>query len=88
MPRFEISITVDDDEHPSDVQCVLKLYIFDYDSQVHGHAITDGNLKICIDMKFKEWSMDTTAWDWAHISMQGRDHIALNLDVPKLLDWS
>lgn len=86
--RFDVSVTADDDEYPSDIHCLLKLYVTGYDSQVQGHAATDGNLKICLDMKFKEWSMDTDAWDWAHITMQGRDYIALNLDVPKLLDWA
>jgi hypothetical protein len=85
---FDVSVTVDDEDNPSDIHCLLKLYVTGYDSRVHGHAITDNNLKICLDMKFKQEAIDPDAWDWAHLSMQGNDYIALNLDIPKFLDWA
>lgn len=85
---FDVSITADDDDNPSDIHCLLKLYILGYDSTVTGHAITDKNLEICLNIKFKQESIDPTAWDWAHPSVQGKDYIALIIDVTKMLDWA
>lgn len=85
---YDVSVTADDDEEPSDIHCLLKLYVAGYDASIHGHAITDRNLEICLDMKFKQEDIDPDAWDWAHLSMQGNDYIALNIDVAKFLDWA
>jgi hypothetical protein len=85
---FDVSVTADDDDEPSDIHCLLKLYVTGYNAGVHGHAITDKNLQICLDMMFKREHLDPDSWDWAHLSMQGNDYIALNLDIPKLLDWA
>lgn len=85
---YDISVTVDDDDNPSDIHCLLKLYVVGYDSRVHGHAITDRNLEICLDTTFKAYYIDPDSWDWADISMQGNDYIALNIDIPKFLDWA
>ena len=85
---FDVSVSVDDEDNPSDIHCLLKLYVLGYDSMVTGHAMIDNNLKICLDMKFQQESIDIKSWEWAHPSMQGKDYIALNLDVPLFLDWA
>jgi hypothetical protein len=85
---YDVACSADDDEDPSDIHCLLKLYVVGYDARVLGHAITDKNLEICLNQMFVREAYDIDSWDWAHISMQGDDYIALNLDVAKLLDWA
>lgn len=85
---YDIALTVDDEDNPSEFFCLLKLYISGYDSQKTGHAITDKNLEICLNQMFQRVLFSPGTWEWGSISLQGRDYIALNIDVPKFLGWA
>lgn len=83
-----VSLKADDDDNPSDVHGIVRLTLPDYDSTVHGHAITDQNLRISMNILLQAALIDPLALTWADITQQGLRSIAFSIDVEKLLDWA
>jgi hypothetical protein len=83
-----VSMQADDDDSPSDIHAVAQLRLEGYDSEIHGHAITDTNLRISLNMLMKDGAIDPACLDWADITLQDRHAIVLELDVGMLLDWA
>jgi len=83
----DVELDCDDEDNPSDIYGVVRIAMVGYDSAVTGHAITDQNLRIALNMCMKAEHVDPTALDWADISLQGQDYIVLDLDVSKLIEW-
>lgn len=65
----------------------VHLYPDGYDSNINGHASTDNNLRISLNELFKDACIDESCWSWADISEQGPYHIALSIDLGKLLQY-
>lgn len=83
-----VSIRSDDEDNPIDIDATIRLHLPDYDSTLTGHAITDQNLRISLNMLLKAADIDVECLQWADVSEQGVKYIALTIDVDKLLDWA
>lgn len=82
-----VDVEADDAEYPSIIAGIVKLTMTGYDSTVTGHAITDHNLRIALDMCLKDADIDLTAVEWAGEELQGVHSITLFINVEMLLDW-
>jgi hypothetical protein len=88
ISEIRVFLSSDDDDNPSDVHGIVQLHLPDYDCTVHGHAITDQNLRISMNMLLQAACIDVDALTWADISQQGLHSVAFSIDVEKLLDWA
>jgi hypothetical protein len=85
---FNVFATADDEDTPSDIYGLLRIYLDGYNSLVTGHAITDANLRISLNLALQKHAIDPTCLDWGAVCEQGGDYIALSIDVPKLMGWA
>ena len=71
----------------SEIRAIFTLYLNGYNAEETGHAITDENLRININMLLTDQEIDADTLTWADLKHQGKDFISFNLDVQKLLAW-
>lgn len=83
-----VSMQADDDDNPSDIHAVAQIRLDGYDAEIHGHATTDANLRISLNVLLQNDAVDPTCLDWADITLQDRHAVILTLDVSTLLDWA
>jgi hypothetical protein len=88
VDNLYVSMTADDEDSPSEIHALVHLDLDDYDVEIHGHAITDVNLRIALNMRLTDNAIDPAVLDWADITQQDRHAIALTVDVGLLLDWA
>lgn len=86
--RVTVFLEADDHEHPGDIHGIVEIDLSGYDSHVHGHAVTDQNLRFSLNDMLKKARIDPTCLDWGVLAMQGRRHITLSVDVVKLMNWA
>lgn len=85
---ISVSATAEEDDHPSDVQGIVKIYLANYDASVHGHAITDQNLRFSLNELLSAQDIDPEALEWGDISIQENDGVTLSINVSLLMDWA
>jgi hypothetical protein len=71
----------------SDIYGVLGLFLLGYDARLYGHATTDTNLRISLNVLLDAAGIDREALYWAPITMQGQHTIVLFVDIGLLLAW-
>jgi hypothetical protein len=82
---IDIDIIADDVTAPTGT---VRLRLAGYDSADCGDIATDGNLTIAIKNLLKDQHIDPECLSWAPLVEQGENYIALNIDVPLLMDWA
>lgn len=84
------SVNFDIESHADDLSsftAFVYLLLDGYDAKQHGHAVTDRNLRISLDMLLSSYHVDPACLDWAPVEMQSDHTIVLTVDVPELLSW-
>jgi hypothetical protein len=82
-----VEADADDPDSPSTVAGIVTLTMLGYNSTVIGHAITDHNLRIALDICLKDADIDPAAVEWAGEDLQGENSITLFINIEMLLDW-
>lgn len=84
--HFDFELDIENDE-PEDPKGIVQIYLDGYRASQFGHAVTDANLRINLDILLDREHVDRDALTWADIGMQGENFITLYVDVAKLLSW-
>lgn len=84
---IDVTLASDDEDNPSDIWSCVFIRLLGYDSDVTGHAITDQNLRICLNQLLSAEHLDPTCLDWAHVDLQLKETIVLDVNIGKLLQW-
>lgn len=69
------------------IEAYARLVLNGYDARATGHAITDNNLRIALNLLLQAHSVEPDALDWAPADLQDDHTIVLKINVPKLLAW-
>lgn len=77
--------TLSDDT--SEVEAFCFLVLSGYDARVTGHAMTDRNLRIALNVLLKAHDIEPGALEWAPVERQDDHTIVLKINVEKLLSW-
>lgn len=71
----------------SEIEAYTALVLDGYDARVTGHAITDQNLRISLNLLLQACSVDPDALDWGPLNLQDDHTIVLKVNAKKLLSW-
>ena len=85
---ISIYLSADNEDDCDNLTGAVELYLDGYDASITGHAITDANLRISLNMLLKAQSIDPAVLNWHEIGYQQTNSIMLKIDVPLLLDWA
>jgi len=82
---IDLVVSIDDDDEPLGM---VSLKPKGYDAATYGPIVTDQNFLISVRKLLSAHHIDPTCIEYSEIDVQGKDYVAFDLDIVKLLDWA